>query len=91
MSEIIKLSELPRIGLLADFSQVGLDQLVEFTSNDFYDLTIIDMQIEHIKERAKQLDAHFVVYQMGSNAVSMSDTYLMKYAHPSKSQVGVLA
>jgi hypothetical protein len=76
---ISRFSQLPRKGLLADFSQVGLEQLVEFRTNDFYDLTIFEMQLEHIKERAKELNAQFVVYHMSSNNISMSDNYMMKF------------
>ena len=72
-------SQLPRKGLLADFSQIGLEQLIEFRTNDFYDLTIFEMQLEHIKERAKELNAQFVVYHMSSNNVTMSDNYMMKF------------
>ena len=76
---ISRFSQLPRKGLLADFSQIGLNQLVEFTTNDFYDLTIFEKQPEHIKQRAKDLNAQFVVYHMSSNNVSMSDNYMMKF------------
>lgn len=76
---ISRFSQLPRKGLLADFSQIGLEQLVEFRTNDFYDLTIFEMQLEHIKERAKELNAQFVVYHMSSNNISMSDNYMMKF------------
>lgn len=76
---ISRFSQLPRKGLLADFSQIGLEQLVEFRTNDFYDLTIFEMQLEHIKARAKELNAQFVVYHMGSNNISMSDNYMMKF------------
>jgi sugar phosphate isomerase/epimerase len=76
---ICRFSQLPRKGLLADFSQIGLEQLVEFRTNDFYDLTIFEMQLEHIKSRAKELNAQFVVYHMGSNNISMSDNYMMKF------------
>jgi hypothetical protein len=76
---ISRFSQLPRKGLLADFSKIGLEQLVEFRTNDFYDLTIFEMQLEHIKARAKELHAQFVVYHMSSNNITMSDTYLMKF------------
>jgi hypothetical protein len=76
---ISRFSQLPRKGLLADFSQIGLGQLVEFRTNDFYDLTIFEMQLEHIKERAKELNAQFIVYHMSSNNISMSDNYMMKF------------
>jgi hypothetical protein len=76
---ISRFSLLPRKGLLADFSQVGLDQLVEFKTNDFYDLTIFEMQLEHIKQRAKDLNAQFVVYHMGGNNISMSENYMIKF------------
>ena len=76
---ISRFSQLPRKGLLADFSQIGLEQLVEFRTNDFYDLTIFEMQLEHIKQRAKDLNAHFVVYHISSNNITMSDNYMMKF------------
>ena len=76
---ISRFSQLPRKGLLADFSKIGLNQLVEFSTNDFYDLTIFEMQLEHIKQRAKELNAQFVVYHMSSNNVSMSDNCMMKF------------
>lgn len=76
---ISRFSQLPRKGLLADFSQIGLEQLVEFRTNDFYDLTIFEMQLEHIKQRAKELNAQFVVYHMSSNNITMSDNYMMKF------------
>lgn len=76
---ISRFSQLPRKGLLADFNQIGLEQLVEFKTNDFYDLTIFDRQLEHIKARAKELKANFVVYHMGSSDILKSDTYLMKF------------
>jgi hypothetical protein len=75
---ISRFTQLPKKGLLADFSQIGLEQLIEFRTNDFYDLTIFEMQLEHIKQRAKELNAQFVVYHMSSNNVSMSDNYMMK-------------
>lgn len=83
-ADIIRFSQLPRKGLLADFSQIGLEQLIEFRTNNFYDLTIFEMQLEHIKQRAKDLNAEFVVYHMGSfhmgsNNTSMSDSYIMKF------------
>ena len=77
---ISRFSQLPRKGLLADFSQIGLEQLVEFRTNDFYDLTIFEMQLEHIKQRARELNAQFVVYHMSSNNITMSDNYMMKFA-----------
>jgi len=76
---IIRFSELPRKGLLADFSNVELGQLVEFRTNDFYDLTIFDMQLNHIKHRASDLNANLVVYHMGGNSLTNADTYLMKF------------
>ncbi len=76
---ISRFSQLPRKGLLADFSKIGLEQLVEFRTNDFYDLTIFEMQLEHIKQRAKELSAQFVVYHMSSNNITMSDNYMMKF------------
>ena len=76
---ISRFSQLPRKGLLADFSQIGLEQLVEFRTNDLDDLTIFEMQLEHIKERAKELNAQFIVYHMSSNNISMSDNYMMKF------------
>ena len=76
---ISRFSELPRKGLIADFSGIGLNQLVEFHTYDFYDLIIFDMQLEHIKARAKELKADFVVYHMGSSDILKSDTYLMKF------------
>jgi hypothetical protein len=76
---ISRFSQLPRKGLLADFNQIGLEQLVEFRTNDFYDLTIFEMQLEHIKERAKELNAQFIVYHMSNNNISMSDNYMMKF------------
>jgi sugar phosphate isomerase/epimerase len=76
---ISRFFELPRKGLLADFSQIGLEQLVEFRTNDFYDLTIFEMQLHHIKQRAKDLNAQLVVYHMSSNNISMSDSYMMKF------------
>ncbi len=76
---ISRFSQLPRKGLLADFSQIGLEQLVEFRTNDFYDLTIFEMQLEHIKTRAKELNANFVFYHIGSSDLLKSDTYLMKF------------
>jgi hypothetical protein len=76
---ISRFSQLPRKGLLADFSGIGLNQLVEFHTYDFHDLIIFDMQLEHIKERAKELNANFVVYHMGSSDLLKSDTYLMKF------------
>ena len=76
---ISRFSQLPRKGLLADFSQIGLEQLVEFRTNDFYDLTIFEMQLEHIKQRAKELNAQFIVYHMSSNNITMSDNYMMKF------------
>lgn len=72
-------SQLPRKGLIADFSQIGLEQLVEFRTNDFFDLTIFEMQLDHIKSRAKELNAQFIVYHMSSNNISMSDNYIMKF------------
>ena len=78
-ADIIRFSQLPRKGLLADFSQIGLERLIEFRTNNFYDLTIFEMQLEHIKQRAKELNAEFVVYHMGSNNISMSDSYIMKF------------
>ena len=78
-ADIIRFSQLPRKGLLADFSQIGLEQLIEFRTNNYYDLTIYEMQLEHIKQRAKELNAEFVVYHMGSNNISMSDSYIMKF------------
>ena len=77
---ISRFTQLPRKGLLADFSNVELEQLVEFRTSDFYDLTIFDMQLDHIKQRAVDLNANFIVYHMSSNSVSNSDTYLMKFA-----------
>ena len=74
-----RFSQLPRKGLLADFSQIELEQLVEIKANDFYDLTIFEMQLEHIKQRAKDLNAQFVVYHMSSNNITMSDSYMMKF------------
>lgn len=76
---ISRFSQLPRKGLLADFSGIGLNQLVEFHTYDFHDLIIFDMQLEHIKARAKELNANFVVYHMGSSDLLKSDTYLMKF------------
>jgi len=76
---ISRFSQLPRKGLLADFSQIGLEQLVEFRTNDFCDFTIFEMQLEHIKQRAKELNAKFVVYHMSSNNITMSDNYMMKF------------
>ena len=76
---ISRFSQLPRKGLIADFSGIGLNQLVEFHTYDFYDLIIFDMQLEHIKARAKELKADFVVYHMGSSDILKSDTYLMKF------------
>lgn len=76
---ISRFSQLPRKGLLADFSGVGLNQLVEFHTYDFHDLIIFNMQLEHIKARAKELNANFVVYYMGSSDLLKSDTYLMKF------------
>jgi hypothetical protein len=76
---IIRFSQLPRKGLLADFGKIGLEQLVEFRTNDFYDLTIFEIQLEHIKARAKELHAQFAVYHMSSNNITRSDTYLMKF------------
>ena len=78
-TDIIRFSQLPRKGLLADFSQIGLERLIEFRTNNFYDLTIFEMQLEHIKQRAKELNAEFVVYHTGSNNISMSDSYIMKF------------
>ena len=78
-TDIIRFSQLPRNGLLADFSQIGLEQLIEFRTNNFYDLIIFEIQLEHIKQRAKDLNAEFVVYHMGSNNISMSDSYIMKF------------
>lgn len=78
---VIKLRNLPRKGLIADFSGVELNQLVEFSSNDFYDLTIWNMQIEKILKRAEELNAAFEVYEMGSNEVSKTDLYLMKFVN----------
>lgn len=77
--EVIKFSELPRKGMLAYFGEVGLNQLVEFSSSNFHDMAIFEMQLEHIKARAKELNATFVVYHLGSNDVLKSDTYLMKF------------
>jgi len=37
------------------------------------------MQLEHIKQRAKELNAQFVVYQMISINTSVSDSYMMKF------------
>jgi hypothetical protein len=76
---ISRFSQLPRKGLIADFSGIGLNQLVEFHTYDFYDLIIFDMQLEHIKARAKELKADFVVYHMVSSDLLNCDTYLMKF------------
>lgn len=76
---ISRFSQLPRKGLIADFSGIGLNQLVEFHTYDFYDLIIFDMQLKHIKDRAKELDATFIVYHMAGNNISMSDNYMMKF------------
>lgn len=76
---IIRFSKLPRKGLIADFSGVGLNQLVEFNTYDFHDLIIFDMQLEHINARAKELNANFVVYHMGSSDLLKSNTYMMKF------------
>ena len=78
-SVIIHFSQLPRKGLLADFSGIGLNQLVEFHTYDFQDLIIFDMQLEHIKARAKELNANFVVYHMSSSDLFKSYTYLFKF------------
>ena len=78
-ADIIRFSQLPRKGLLADFSQIGLEQLIEFRTNNYYDLTIYEMQLEHIKQRAKELSTQFVVYQMISINTSVSDSYIMKF------------
>jgi hypothetical protein len=59
---ISRFSQLPRKGLLADFSQIGLEQLVEFRTNDFCDLTIVEMQLEHIKARAKEFNLLFITW-----------------------------
>lgn len=76
---IIRFSQLPKKGLIADFSCVGLNQLVEFHTYDFHDLINFDMQLEHIKARAKELKANFVVYNMGDSDLLNSCTYLMKF------------
>ena len=39
---ISRFSQLPRKGLLADFSGIGLNQLVEFHTYDFQDLIIFE-------------------------------------------------
>lgn len=76
---ISRFSQLPKKGLIADFSSIGLNQLVEFHTYDFHDLIIFDMQLKHIKARAKELKAYCVVYHMGSTDLLKSDTYLMKF------------
>ena len=76
---ISRFSQLPRKGLLADFSGVKLNELIEFHTYDFNDLIIFDMQLEHIKARAKELNANFVVYHIGSSDLLKSNTYLMKF------------
>lgn len=77
--DIIRFSKLPRKGLIADFSGINIDQLVEFHTCDFKDLIVFDMQLEHIKARAKELQADFVVYHICSSEFTNSETYLMKF------------
>ena len=76
---ISRISQLPRKGLLADFGGIRLNQLVEFHTHDFCDIINFDMQLDHIKSRAKELNANFVVYHMGRSDLLKSDTYLIKF------------
>lgn len=76
---IINFSQLPRKCLLAYFSIIKLGQIVEFTKNDIYDLTIFEMQLEHIKIKTKELNAIFLIYQTISNNISMSNKYMLKF------------
>ena len=76
---ITRFSQLPKKGLIADFSGIGLNELVEFHTSDFHELIIFEMQLHHIKAKAIELNAHFVVYHIGSSELLKSDTYLMKF------------
>ena len=63
----IRFSKLPRKGLLADVSNIGLYQLVEFRNSDFFDLTIFEMQMEHINKRAEELSAGIICQRWGNS------------------------
>lgn len=76
---IHKLSNLPCNGLVSDFSGIDINQFVEFSTFDFTDTSAFDLQIEHIKDRAKELNAKFEVYLMGENKLLMSYNYLMQF------------
>jgi hypothetical protein len=79
LDKILKFSDLPLTSDLHDFSEVGINQLIEFKTSDFKSLEFFDRQVEHIKERAKELNAEFVVHYMGKNDIFLSNNYLMKF------------
>jgi len=67
---IHKLRNLPWNGLVSDFSGIGLDQFVEFSDTDFTDMVSFELQLDHIKNRAKELNAYFQIEFMCNKIVS---------------------
>lgn len=58
---IHKLRRLPWNGLVSDFSGIGLNEFVEFSDTDFTDMGAFELQLDHIKNRAEELNASLQV------------------------------
>lgn len=75
---MIRHKDLPNIGLTKDWSNVAMNQIVQVSSNEFCidaELNILwRLEVDKIIQRAKELNAQVVTYQIAPNDFKSSQS-----------------